>query len=447
MNSGFLLAVLLMVAPAIAAATFFKRIEYSTIVAATVDVVIASLLYYIRPPVGTFFVDNVSWVFIIMICSVFLLSSIYSLRYLSGKTRGFGLRIYYLLLNLFVISMLFSALINNFGLMWVGIEATTISSALLIMTEKTEGSVEATWRYIILVSAGVTFAFFSVILIYYSFGTLNVSAILSMHSRNTFFARIAVAIALIGFGTKVGIFPVHTWLPDAHSEAPSPVSAMFSGVLLPVALYVLFRIYEIDPDPELFIWLGTLSIIAASILLGYQSRYKRLFAYSTMENMSLALIGFATLNPLGIIGSLYLLISHSFSKAGAFYSSGNFLKSTDTKNVEEISGTWKNMPYSSASMLMSSLGVSGTPPFGTFFGEILILYSLAVGNYIPQLILIVIFLVTAFIGINYNVSRMIMGEPANFKEPGRLMPAVSIISASIPLLIGAYFLVVFNALV
>ncbi|EQD41714.1 hydrogenase 4 subunit F, partial [mine drainage metagenome] len=215
------------------------------------------------------------WVFIFMITSIYLLSSIYSLKYISDRNAtGVKQPTYYLLMNLFAISMLFSAQVNNYGLMWVGIEATTISSALLIMTEKSEESLEATWRYIILVSAGVTFAFISVILIYYSFGTLTVSTILDAGTRNTLFVRVAVSIALVGFGTKIGVFPVHTWLPDAHSEAPSPISAMFSGVLLPTALYVLYRIFQIDPLTPIFIWFGTFSIVAASLFLGYQAKYK-----------------------------------------------------------------------------------------------------------------------------------------------------------------------------
>ncbi|MEM4086623.1 MAG: proton-conducting transporter membrane subunit, partial [Saccharolobus sp.] len=131
--------------------------------------------------------------------------------------------------------MIFSIIINNYGLMWVGVELTTVTSALLITTEFSETSLESTWRYIIVVSAGVTIALFSVILIYSQYHTLTITQILSQKTDNLVI-RAAVGLALIGFGTKVGVFPMYTWLPDAHSEAPSPVSALFSGVLLPVAL-------------------------------------------------------------------------------------------------------------------------------------------------------------------------------------------------------------------
>ena len=443
MTPGTLISILLLLIPGIAAIFYFHNIRLATVLAASIDEMLSVLLFWIMPPQGFFFVDHTTDIFVFMITSIYLLSTIYSLRHISDENAtGLKHGTYYLLINLFAVSMLFSAQVNNYGLMWVGIEATTISSALLIMTEKSGESLEATWRYIIIVSAGVTFAFISIILIYYSFGTLTVSTILGSGVRNTLFVRVAVSIALVGFGTKIGVFPVHTWLPDAHSEAPSPVSAMFSGVLLPTALYVLYRIFEIDPIKSLFIWFGTVSIVAASIFLGYQARYKRMFAYSTMENMNLALIGIATMNPIGIAGALYLLISHSFSKAGAFYSSGNILRSTGTKDVAGVAGLAKKMPSTSAALLMSSLGVSGTPPFGTFFGEVLILYAMVLVNAVPQFIIVVIFLVFAFVGINLNVSRMIFGSPGEYREPGKLMPAVALVASIVPLAIGAYFMVV-----
>ncbi len=401
------------------------------------------IMYFIRPQVGFFFIQNSTMVFIVMVLAVYLLSTVYSTRYLKGvEVMGISEPAYYLLLNLFTVSMLFSLEVNNYGLMWVGIEATTISSALLLITEKTETSLEATWRYIVIVSAGVTFAFISIILIYYTLGTLSVSAAISSHVHSRIMV-LAVSLALIGFGTKVGVFPVHTWLPDAHSEAPSPVSAMFSGVLLPTALYVLYRVYEIEPVRDLYVWFAVISIVAASIFLGYQVRYKRMFAYSTMENMNLALLGIAAGGPLGITGALLLLLSHSFGKAGAFYSSGNVLRFTGKKKIAEISGMSTSMPYTSASLLMSSLAVTGAPPFGTFFGEFLILADILSLHMYAQFIIVIIFLAAAFISMNYNVTGMIFSGNQPNVEKDRLMPALSMLSAVLPLFIGIFYLVVY----
>ncbi|MEM3852577.1 MAG: proton-conducting transporter membrane subunit [Methanomassiliicoccales archaeon] len=442
MNMGYIISVLVILIPGAAAAFFYYRIQAATIAAASASAILSGLQYFIRPPPGTFFIGSVTWFFQIMITTVYLLSAIYSRRYIRGHASGINERTYFLLLNLFAASMLFSIEINNYGLMWVGIEATTISSALLIITEKSNVSLEAAWRYVILVSAGVTFAFFSVILIYYSVGSLNVYQILHSGVRNQLAVRIAVSIALIGFGTKAGLFPVHAWLPDAHSEAPSPVSAMFSGVLLPVALYAMYRIYEIDPIPQLYIWFGVVSVSAASIFLGAQHMYKRMFAYSTMENINLALVGLS-IGGLGVAGALLLLICHSYGKAGAFFSSGNILRSTGTKEIDEVKGLAYSMPLTGSSFLLSSLAVTGTPPFGTFFGEFLILFALVSSRMYAEFAILLLFLFLAFVSVNYNVTRMIFGKPSTHKEADRAMSVISAISSIIPLVIGILFMVVF----
>jgi len=440
---GQLLAVLIILIPGAAGILYRTSIKQASIIGGAVDLAIAGIMYFIRPQVGFFFIQNSTMVFIVMVLAVYLLSTVYSTRYLKGvEVMGISEPTYYLLLNLFTVSMLFSLEVNNYGLMWVGIEATTISSALLLITEKTETSLEATWRYIVIVSAGVTFAFISIILIYYTLGTLSVSAAIASHVHSRIMV-LAVSLALIGFGTKVGVFPVHTWLPDAHSEAPSPVSAMFSGVLLPTALYVLYRVYEIEPVRDLYVWFAVISIVAASIFLGYQVRYKRMFAYSTMENMNLALLGIAAGGPLGITGALLLLLSHSFGKAGAFYSSGNVLRFTGKKKIAEISGMSTSMPYTSASLLMSSLAVTGAPPFGTFFGEFLILADILSLHMYAQFIIVIIFLAAAFISMNYNVTGMIFSGNQPNVEKDRLMPALSMLSAVLPLFIGIFYLVVY----
>ena len=443
MSPGLFLVILTLFVPVVAFLFYFAGLKVANIAGGVINTSIAVLLYFFRPPVGLFFVDFTTWVFIMMVTAISLLSSFYATRYFKGSKMGIKEETFYLLMALFTTSMLFSLVINNYGLMWVGIEATTISSALLLITDKTETSLEATWRYLVIVSAGVTFAFFSIILIYYSLGTLEVSSVLAITAgtKSTPILKIAVAIALIGFGTKVGVFPVHTWLPDAHSEAPSPVSAMFSGVLLPTALYVLYRIFEIDPLRSLYVWFGVISVVAASIFLGYQTRYKRMFAYSTMENMNLALIGFASGGIAGITGALLLLISHSFGKAGAFYSSGNVLKATGKKGIEDINGLWNSMPMTSGSMLLSSLAVTGTPPFGTFFGEFLILYNLLTLHYYIQFVIVLFFLMTAFISVNLNVSKMIFRGESDYSEPDRVMPLISMVSSVMPIVIGIIFLV------
>ncbi len=435
--------ILMLIIPLISS-IFYKKIKNSSIIASIIELFLLIFLYF-NETKNFFFVDNITFIFIIMVDSIYFLSLLYSRKYVySIKNKGISENFYYLLMNFFYVSMIFALMVNNYGFMWVGIETTTISSALLLITEKSDASLEATWRYIIIVSAGVTFAFISVILIYYNFHTLTVTSIIYSNVKDTIAVRLAIGIALVGFGTKVGVFPVHTWLPDAHSEAPAPVSAMFSGVLLPVALYVLYRIYEIFPMKELFIWAGTISVLFAAIFLGYQRNYKRMFAYSTMENMNMALIGFSTFTYIGIIGSLLLLLSHSFGKAGAFYSSGNIYKISDTKNIDDIKGLINNK-MSSISLLLSSFAVTGTPPYGTFFGEFLILYSVFKIHFYAPFIIIILSLFLAFVSINFNVSKMIFKGKSNYSEKN-VNTIIPLIAAIISIAIGVIFLVVYNAI-
>jgi hydrogenase-4 component F len=432
--------------PIIASLFFRWNVKSVSLISGFIEMALSTLLYFQMPFHGIFYVDFTEWIFLMMVSSIYTVSVFYSIYYMKDiESRGISEEMYFVLMNLFTASMLFSLLMNNYGFMWVGIEATTISSALLIIAEKNDISLEAAWRYIILVSAGVTFAFISIILIYYNFHTLNVYDVIHSGPQGGLIIRVIVSIALVGFGTKTGVFPVHTWLPDAHSEAPPPVSAMFSGVLLPVALYVLYRIYQIAPYPQLYTWFAVISIAAASIFLANQRKYKRMFAYSTMENMNVALLGLA-LGGVGVTGALLVLVTHSFAKSASFFSSGNILKSTGSKDMDHVRGIWKGMPYTSTALLLSSFAVTGAPPFGVFIGEFIILYRLATVNMI-QFALVLFFLMAAFIGINQNVTSMVFNGTSDHKESGWQMPAIALACAVISLLLGIVFLGgYFNAL-
>ncbi|MEM4093262.1 MAG: proton-conducting transporter membrane subunit, partial [Conexivisphaerales archaeon] len=240
-----------------------KWYKQVTVGASFIDAALLVILFK-SPQISFYLVNNTTWIFAMMIVSIYILSALFSLEYISSKGAGIQENLYYSLINLFVSTMLFTVLVNNYGLMWVGIEATTISSSLLLLAEKSHTSLEVAWRYIILVSAGVTMAFISIIIIYYSLGTLVISQALKL-AGNPQTLALAVSIALVGFGTKVGVFPVHTWLPDAHSEAPAPISAMFSGILLPTALYALYMLYRLHPMTDLFLGFGLTSVAFATI--------------------------------------------------------------------------------------------------------------------------------------------------------------------------------------
>ncbi len=416
----------LLAAPVMANALYELKIEYATIAAAIITTVSSILIYPRLPILGEFYVDRLTWYFVISVCAIYLTAALYSKKYFIGTPTKFGLPVYYILLNFFAASMLFTLVTDNLGLMWVGLEATTVSSVLLVLVEGSDAAIEAAWRYVMVVSTGVTFAFISVILVYYSLHTLNIN---TGATRNPVLA-LAVSIALVGFGTKVGVFPVNTWQPDAHSEAPPPISAMFSGVLLPVALYVLYRVYLLDPLTQVFTWVATLSIVVAAIMMASQTNFKRLFAYSTVENINLALLGFALNQPLGAV---ILVIAHAFGKSAAFYSSGLTYKLTDSKNIGDY-GLWraKYLPYS---LILSSLCVTGAPPLATFVGEFLILSSLLKYS-LTEFTLVVASLGLAFVSTNYHVSRMVFRGAGELKVEDDLMGWISTASALIPLILG-----------
>lgn len=420
----------------------FKVMRISTNISAIIVLALALIAHSILPVTGLFYVTNFTGVFILMVSSIYLLSSLFSYDYLKERTIRMDMSYFYAFMNLFVASMLFSLVINNYGLMWAGIEATTITSALLIMTEKTELSVEATWRYLIIVSVGLVFAFISVIMIYYQFQTLTVSQILSLPLTSSKLIAVAVAMALVGLGAKIGIFPMHTWLPDAHSEAPAPVSALFSGVLLPTALYVLYMIYQIEPQSTLYILFAVATVVAASVFVTHQKKnYKRMFAYSSMENMGIALLGLS-LGGYGIIGALIVVFAHSFGKAGAFYSAGNVLHSTGERQVPKVTGLFNSMKTTSSALLLSSLAVTGAPPFGVFVGEFLIFIQMLKMHLYLELAIVLFFLMVAFIAINYNITNMVFGKKSNHKESKGILRVIPLVSAVISLLIGVVIIVV-----
>lgn len=420
---------------------FFKAMRGSTTISAVLVLMLTLLLYNMLPVAGFFYVTKTTWIFLVMVTSIYLLSTLFACDYLKERPIRMDINYFYAFMNLFVTSMLFSLMVNNYGLMWAGIEATTVTSALLIMTEKTPLSVEATWRYLIIVSVGLVFAFISIILIYYHFQTLTVSYILSLPLKSSKLLAVTVAIALVGMGTKIGIFPMHTWLPDAHSESPAPLSALFSGVLLPTALYVLYMIYQINPLNRLFILFALATIVAASIFITYQRNYKRMFAYSSMENMGIALLGLS-IGGYGVIGALIVLLAHSFGKAGAFYSSGNILHSTGERYVSKVNGLFHSMKTTSSALLLSSLAVTGMPPFGTFVGDFLIFVQMLRMHLYIEFAVALFFMMVAFIAVNYNVTKMVFGKESTCKEAKGILAVVPLISSVISLLIGVVLIVV-----
>jgi hydrogenase-4 component F len=359
-----------------------------------------------------FYIDNISKVMIFVIAAIYTGTVIYSVSYVKYIHNPlFHTNHYFAWMNFFALSMFFSVETNNLGLLWVGIEATTVTSALLIAIEGKKESIEATWRYILIVSCGLILSLLGTILIYGEVHSLQISIAIKSHVSGKIL-DLGILLSIVGYGTKAGIFPMHTWLPDVHGKAPSPVSAVFSGVLLPVALFGIARVSNIHFSSEIRLFmfiLGFLSVVIASLLMTVQKFYKRLFAYSSMENMGIALIGYS-LGGKAVTGALIVIVCHAFAKSAVFYLSENILIRFKEPAILGIKGLVKKMPFTGLCLFFAILAATGAPPFATFIGEILI-FSKIISIYGWGIALILgIFISIAFISANYFTGRMIFSE-------------------------------------
>lgn len=387
---------------------------------AAIATVGAAVLLLVLRPTGQWGrylgVDPVSDLFLFLVASIYLLSTWSSRGYLAhGPTRFLTPSRYYALLAGFAGAMIFTLSVTDLGLMWVGLEATTVASALLIVLERRPASVEAAWRYTLIASAGLAVALFGLVILYGATGTLDTTVLAAHPVPVSLAVTFAVALILVGYGTKVGLFPMHTWLPDAHSEAPSPISALLSGVLLPTALYAFLRVYGllVRPVPvglsDLVVLFGLATAVVAALLLQRQRSYKRLFAYSSMEVMGVAVLGVG-LGGIALYGALVLVVAHAFAKASAFYCSGRVLHRTGTGRLDEVHDLATRLPFTSGSWVLSSAAVTGAPPFGTFVGEILILAGAQASGAYAVAAVLAAALALAFLGVNYQIGHAVFGS-------------------------------------
>jgi hydrogenase-4 component F len=453
LDSSALWLYLLLLAPSAGAVLSLvpePRVSERIARAASLLTFLSATALLVLPGGGTFGslfeLDRLSDLFLFLVAAIYASSTWFSRGYLRAVDRPFLTpERYYSLLGAFALSMLFALSVSDLGLMWIGIEGTTIASALLIVLERTPTSVEAAWRYTIIASAGLSLSLFALLSLYQETGTLNAFTLAAHPPALTTPLLLAVGLALVGYGTKVGLFPMHTWLPDAHSEAPSPVSALFSGVLLPTALYAFLRIYAILPSPvppgleDLVLFFGLSTALVAAFLLQRQRSYKRMLAYSSMENMGVALVGFA-LGGVALYGALLLLVAHAFAKSSAFYSSGNVLRRLGTKRIDEVRDLRSRLPGTGAALTLAGLAVSGAPPFGSFFGELFILAGAVAQDQVVVIVVLLLALVVAFLGINAQLGRMVFGADPLGPRPriaeswgDRLYPWVNLTAA---LLVG-----------
>ncbi len=363
--------------------------------------------------------------------------TLYAIGYLGeqlerGQVSLSRFRQFFGLFDLYLAAMLAALNVENVAIMWIAIEGATLSAALLIGFERSKAALEAGWKFVILSSVGIALALFGTILLYYS--SAHVLGVTSEALRwselyraaqklDPTSVKMAFVFVLIGYGTKAGVAPMHTWLPDAHAEAPTPVSAMLSANMLTVAVYAILRfkaVVDRTVGPEftghLMVGLGLLSIGVASVFLLVQRDYKRLFAYSSIEHIGIAFIGFG-IGGAGVFGGIWHLLNHALAKSTAFFAAGLVLLRHEHKMLERVPGLLRQMPLAGSAILVAGLALAGMPPFGMFISEVLI----ATEAYAAAPVAVYAFLALltlAFAALLYQVLRMALGEPV---EAGRAL--------------------------
>ncbi len=357
---------------------------------------------------------------------VYLLASIYAVGYMRLLGEPQRLPRFYALFAAFALTTLVGPMMNSAGVYWIAIELTTLVSTFLVAFEHAPESIEAAWKYIIVVSAGISLALLGTVLFYWA-GSLVLGPSYAMtwaalrHAApqaNHALLLLAFLLVLIGYGTKVGLAPMHTWLPDAHSEGPAPVSALLSGALLNTAMVGIVRYLSIVDAAGLgalprtvLVVLGAVSLLVAALFIVRQRGIKRLMAYSSVEHMGVIALGFGFGGPLGVAGALYHMLNHSLNKSLMFFGAGSAMRSYGTKNIGGIRLVARHFPVFGALWLAGAVAITGAPPFGLFASELTILRAGLRSSAAWAVFVMAVLLIVIFIGF-LNHFRIMYFEPA-----------------------------------
>jgi hydrogenase-4 component F len=431
---------------------------------------------------GYLYVDSLSSFFLLTVAGVTLLAAVGSVAYLSaeedtGRLSRFQVRLYFIFFGLFASLMLASLETGNLGLLFVLIEASTLASAALVGLEARSSSLEAAWKYVIISSFGVTIALAGTLYLFYSASGLHLAPDLRLtwpylfshaHALAPASLRLAFLLAVVGYGTKVGLAPMHTWLPDAHAEAPSPASAMLSAALLNTGMYAIIRFLAIararlgDDFPRgVLLAFGFASIVIGVLFMvrrgtargpagpggaeDAESRppgmnFKRLFAYSSVEHMGIIAVALGFGGVLGLYGALLHTLNHAIAKAVLFLSGGDVSLRYQTREAARVTGLLAAVPVTGGALLLGSFAVLGSPPFGLFLSELTIVRAgfAQSGPVLPLLLLAL--LAVAFVAFARTTTGMVTGEPQASPGPYRGRGASA--AAVAPLLVGLAALLV-----
>ncbi|MBX3574018.1 MAG: hydrogenase 4 subunit F [Mesorhizobium sp.] len=442
--AGFQAETAVLVIPIIAAVVLALlpsyRLTAQLNVAASLLTFVAALSLFVveRPVPGEYlFVDDLNIVFIVLNAFVGLTASIFSASYVgheleTGRLTAANLRFYHAMYQIMMFGMNLAFVSNNIGLMWVAVELATLSTVVMVGIYRTHEALEAAWKYFILGSVGIALALFGTILVYMAarpvVGEGNDAMVwtILVEKAADFDAallNVAFVFLLLGYGTKVGLAPLHAWLPDAHAEGPTPISAVLSGLLLNVALYVVLRFKillaaspeAIAPGP-LMITMGLVSLIFAAFMLYRRRDIKRMFAYSSIEHMGIIVFAFGMGGPLANFAGLLHMVMHSLTKSAIFYCVGHIAQIKGTQKIADIKGLTETHPGLGWAFLVGVVAIAGLPPLGVFMSEFLIVSSTFATQ--PLLAIPLVFgLMVAFGALILRGTGIAFGEPTGSTAP------------------------------
>jgi hydrogenase-4 component F len=409
---------------------------------------------------GVFRADDVTVIFLLLIGLLAVAVSIATVGWMRqevarGEMREERLRYYYALVHGFVATMLVTVLADNLGILWIAMEGTTITSALLVGFHGDRHGLEAAWKYIIVTTIGISFGLFGTVLVYGAAahaqggvlaGAMNWSSIAAISSKlDPGIIRIGFIFVIVGYGTKAGLAPVHMWLPDAHSQAPTPVSALLSGALIKCALFGVIRFHTIARGacgPEfshgLLLLFGIVSVVVATPFILAQHDLKRLLGYHSVEHVGIVALGLGFGGTVGTYGALLHVVNHGVTKALVFLVAGDAIGRYGTRDMRLMKGFLGVAPVAATLLLLGAFSLAGTPPFSIFMSELIVIRAgIAAGRWVPVAVFLVM-VVIIFAGLVHHVGAMAFGvaEGTPDRRPEARSPLVgmAILAAAMVLL-------------
>ena len=428
-------------APLIALMPGYRWSARANVVASLLGLLAALSLFLRRGAAGPYLlVDDLNIVFIVLNTFVGFTTSLYSAGYIgheleTGRLTPLYLRFYHAMYQVMMLGMNLALVANNVGLMWAAIELATLATVMMVGLYRTEAAIEAAWKYFILASVGIAFALFGTILVYMaavpvigegSQGMIWTILIQHVARFDPRLLNVAFIFLFLGYGTKVGLVPLHAWLPDAHAEGPTPISAVLSGLLLNVALYAILRFRMlmaantgvIETGP-LMIALGIASVLFAAFMLYARRDIKRLFAYSSIEHMGIMVFAFGMGGPLANFAGLLQMVLHSLTKSAIFFSVGHVAQAKGTQRIDRVTGLSVSHPLLGFTLAAGVVAIIGLPPFGLFMSEFLMISSIFARA--PMLAaLLVIGLIVALGALLLRLQGFLFGEPNGDSAPVRI---------------------------